>query len=164
MLSKVIIPGALHAPARLRAEIIARSLADTWEAARQEWVLSDVFISDGSGRCLCGHPITEHCVLTNQLTGDQVVVGNVCVQQFMGLDSEVIFRGLRRITENRQAALSPEAITYAFDMGWIDTWARKFYLNTCRKRRLTPKQQAKRVEINAKVLSRCLRREAGNAY
>ena len=61
--------------------------------AKREWVLSDVFISD-LGRCLCSYRITEHCVLTNKLNGNQVVVGNICVEQFIGLPSERLFAAL----------------------------------------------------------------------
>lgn len=147
-----------HVPSRLREEILARSVAGAWDAARQEWVLSDVFISD-LGRCLCGHPITEHCVLTNQLNGNEVVVGNVCVEQFIGLPSERLFAALRRISADIGAALNTETIEHAYREGWLTSWEAKFYRDTKGKRKLSNRQRAIRVQINQQVLERCLRGE-----
>ena len=151
-------------PSRLRKEILARSVAGAWDAARQEWVLSDVFSLDSPGRCLCGHrPISECCVLTNQLNGNEVVVGNVCVEQFIGLPSERLFAAFRRISADRGAALSASAIEFSRDQGWLNEWEVTFCLNTRQKRRLTDRQLAKRRQINEKVLARFLRGGGGNA-
>jgi len=144
-----------HAPGRLRAEIIAVSIADSWDEARGEWALADVYLTDSPGRCLCGHPITEHCLIVNHLNGNEVVVGNVCVQQFIGLPSERLFAALRRISADIGAALNDETIEHAYREGWINNWEASFYLDTMRKRKLWPRQRAKRVEINEKVLARC---------
>src|SRR5262245_49233660 len=92
-------PGA-KPPRRLVEEIIALSIADTWGEARGEWTLSDVYFTDTPGRCLCGHPITEHCLLVNHLNGNEAVVGNHCVKRFLDIPSEPIFAGLRRIAHN----------------------------------------------------------------
>jgi hypothetical protein len=148
-----------HARYQLAAEIIARSVGDTWDDAKREWDLAHVFISapDEPGTCLCGHhPIREHCLLTNRENGNEAVVGNVCVTKFMGLSSEKLFAAFRRIAKNREAALNAEAVDYAHRTGWIDDWQRRFYLDTCRRsrRKLSQKQLAKRVEINRKVLAR----------
>lgn len=146
-----------HVPSRLREEILARSVADTWDAAKLEWALSNVFLSDTLGTCLCGHPITKHCVLANQLRGYEVVVGNVCLEQFTGLSSERLFASLRRISADIGAALSTDAIELACDQGWLSEWETTFYRDTRKKRRLTERQLAKRQQINSKVLARCMR-------
>jgi hypothetical protein len=50
-----------HAPYALIEEILARSEAITWDLARLEWDLLDIFYKRW-GACLCRHfPITEHC-------------------------------------------------------------------------------------------------------
>jgi hypothetical protein len=62
---------------------------------------------EAPGTCICGHfPIIEHCVLQNRLNGNEVVVGNVWVQKFLGLASGTIFEGLRRVMDNRERALN----------------------------------------------------------
>ncbi len=142
-------------PYRLVSRIIALSAADSWEEARQEWSLAGVFFADNHspGTCLCGHqPIIEHCVLHNRENGNVAVVGNVCVTRFMGLPTEGIFAGLRRISRDVRKALNPAAIEFAYAVGWIDWWQRRFYLDTIRRRQLSEKQLAKRIEINGRIL------------
>jgi hypothetical protein len=78
-----ITPQTPHNGYALVREILARSVADNWFDAKQEWRLWRILFSapDDPGTCLCGHfPIREHCVLTNHLNGNEVVVGNVCVK------------------------------------------------------------------------------------
>src|SRR5262249_3814062 len=106
----------------LHEAIIAHSVADTWDAAKREWALSDVYLTDTPGNCLCGHRITEHCVITNYLNDNQVVVGNHCVRQFIGLPSERLFVAIRRISADIGAALNIETIEHAFTEGWINSW------------------------------------------
>jgi hypothetical protein len=153
------LPGdcrATAAPYRLTEEIVALSVADTWREARREWSLSHVFFADADspGTCLCGHPIIEHCVLHNHQNGKEAVVGNVCVTQFMGIRTDRLFGAFRRVMENAEAALTAEAVAYAYGRGWLTDWERAFCRDTCRRRRLSPRQMTKRVEINRLMLSR----------
>jgi len=63
---------------KLTTEIIRRSQADRWDAARLEWELLEVFEADEPDTCLCGHyPIIENCILRNRLNANQVLVGIV---------------------------------------------------------------------------------------
>ncbi len=140
---------------RLFEEIIARSLGKTWNEAKLEWDLQNVYREDQPQTCLCGHtPIIEICVLRNRLNGETADVGNVCVTKFIGLGSELIFAGLRRIAGDQNKALNEAAINYAYGQGWINAWEKGFCLNTARKRKLSPKREAKRLEINRLVLAR----------
>src|SRR5262249_40690092 len=127
-----------------------------------EWSLSHVYFAgpDEPGSCLCSHyPIIEHCVLHNRENGNTAVVGNVCVTRFLGINSEAVFAGLRRVTRDVKAGMSGGAVEYAYSKGWINDWERRFYLDTLRKRQLSPKQRAKRAQVNGKVLSRVTREE-----
>jgi hypothetical protein len=143
-------------PYRLVEEILARSVSADWGAAKAEWSLADVYFADSPGACLCGHaPIVEHCVLVNRRNGNVVTVGNVCVTRFMGiLAADRIFQGLRRVMKDREAKLNKDAVAYAHHKGWINDWELDFYLNTCRKRKLSPRQRAKRSLINEHVVAR----------
>jgi hypothetical protein len=158
--SKVILSrsnGGGNTPWRLVEEIIALSVANTWGEAKLEWRLGHVFFTDPDdpGTCLCGHsPIRECCVITNCLNGNSAVVGNCCVKRFLGLPSGPIFAGLRRVAQDAGKALGAAAIEHAYKFGWISRWEYDFYHDTLRRRRLTPKQRAKRTEINVKVLAR----------
>jgi hypothetical protein len=143
-----------EAPRRLVEGILGRSVSGDWAEARQEWELVEVYFqADPPGACLCGHPITEHCLLVNQLNGNEVVVGNVCVTRFMGLDAEVIFRSLRRVIANNFAALNARTVEHLYNRGYLTDWERRFYLDTWRKRKLSERQREKRAEINVRMLA-----------
>jgi hypothetical protein len=150
-------------PWRLQERILAQSFADSWDAAKREWDLLRVCFADGPVWCACGHPISECCLIVNRLNGNQVVVGNVCVEQFIGLPSERLFAALRRIIADIGAALNAEAIEHAYREGWLTSWEATFYRDTKGRCKLSTRQRAIRVQINQKVLARCLRGEVCNA-
>jgi hypothetical protein len=147
--------GARHARWMLIERILALSEAEIWADAKGEWALDYVFFGDEPGMCLCGRqPIREHCIIRNQKNGNTAVVGNICIKMLLGLPSESIFRALRRVQRNPEAALNKAAIRHAHAKGWINDWEWRFYLDTARKRNLTPRQLVKRLEINGRVLAR----------
>jgi hypothetical protein len=55
-------------------------------------------------------------------------------------------------------SLNVEAIRHAFARGWITEWEHNLYLDVMRKRRLTFKQKAKKLQINELALQRMKRR------
>jgi len=123
-----------------------------------EWELKDVWRQSAAQTCICGqYPIKEICLLRNQRNGKMVEVGNVCVEQFLRLQSGKIFEALHRVAKDNGKALSKEAIEHAHAKGWISDWERGFYLDTIRKRKLSPKQLAKRRQINEIILARTRR-------
>jgi hypothetical protein len=139
---------------RLTAEILARSEASTWDAAKREWKLERVY-RDEPDTCLCGHyPILQHCIIENVLNGNRACVGSVCVNKFLGLPSEAIFRGLDRIAGDPGKTMTVAALEYAQARGWVNSCGAKFYRDTMRKPHLTWKQRAWRVDINTRVLAR----------
>ena len=144
-----------HARYRLVDEIISRSEAKNWDAAKQEWKLDSIYFADSAtpGKCLCGHaPIIELCVIRNRKNGKVAVVGNVCVTRFIGLPAGPLFQDLQRIRRNSASALNTDTIRYARRQGWITEWEEKFSLDTCRWNRLTRRQRETRVKINEKIL------------
>jgi len=143
---------------KLIAEIIKRSVTRAWDQAKLEWSLLEVYEADEPETCLCGHfPIIELCVLKNDQNGVQVTVGNCCVKKFVGLPSDKIFEGVKRVRKDGSKSLNAEAVQHAFDRGWINEWERSFYMNVMRKRDLTYKQKSKKLQINELVLRRMRR-------
>jgi hypothetical protein len=154
-----------HAAYRLTQEILSRSVARTWAEARREWELAYVYFAEVPGTCLCGHhPILENCVIVSRENGNEAVVGNVCVTRFLGIDSEAVFRSLRRVLEDPTRPLNEAAVEHAYGRGWLNDWEREFLLGTSRKRSLSPRQRAKRVQINRKVLGLVRAAARGGAY
>jgi hypothetical protein len=83
---------------QLTKEIVARSDAKVWDAAKLEWALEEVYESEEPDTCLCGHfPIIEICVLRNRVNKNTAIVGNCCVKKFIGLPSDRIFQAAKRV-------------------------------------------------------------------
>jgi hypothetical protein len=143
----------------LTTEIISRSVAKTWDEAKLEWALLEVYEAEKPETCLCGHfPIIELCVLSNRRNRLQATVGNCCVKKFIGLPSDRIFLAVKRIRKDPSKSLNAEAIQHAFERRWIGEWEKNFYFDIMRKRNLSAKQAAKKNEINQLVLARIKRR------
>ena len=81
----------------LKAHILALSEAESFEVARLEWILEFVEVSEEFDSCPCGQEIKEHCFIRNTRTGHQTYVGNVCVNQFIGINTGNLFDGLKRL-------------------------------------------------------------------
>ncbi len=138
---------------QLAREIIALSESSNWDRAKQEWKLENIYISDEAQTCLCGHwPIKELCYLGNSKNGNEAIVGNVCVNKFMGISSDKIFAAIKRVAKDPNKSLNIEAIDVGFNNGWINEWESDFYIDILRKRNLTSKQADKKRQINRKFV------------
>ena len=138
---------------KLTTEILALSSTSKWETAKLEWDLHEVFESEEPETCLCGHyPIIENCVLRNKFNAHLATVGNCCVKKFIGLPSDLIFQAVKRIRACITKSLNGEAVSYAYERGWINEWEFSFYADIMRKRVLSPKQTATKEKINRKFL------------
>ena len=130
---------------KLGREIVSLSVATTWDKARLEWDIDEIYIQEEPDTCLFGHfPINEICVLRNRKNDATAVVGNVCVKKFMKLRSDKVFDAIKRVTADETRALNVEAIEHAFAKGWINEWERSFYLDTWRLRALSANRENKR--------------------
>jgi len=147
---------------KLISEIISRSVADQWEEAKQEWTLKQIYMADEPETCLCGHyPIIECCILGNNQNQNSAMVGNCCVKKFMKeLGSNIIFQGVKRISKDNSKAPNEALAEYAMRQNWVSDWEYVFLLDTCSKRKLSPKQESKRSEINQRILKNM--RKAGS--
>jgi hypothetical protein len=146
----------------LAEKILELSVAKTWDEAKLEWSLLEVFKEEEPDTCLCGHyPIFDNCIIQNRQNGALATVGNVCVKKFLGFPSDKIFRAVSRIAQDEKRSLNAEAIDHAHGKGWISDWERKFCFDTLRKRDLSSKQLAKRIQINRKVLGLIARNRPG---
>lgn len=143
---------------QLTDQIIQRSVAQTWNEAKLEWSLLEVYEADEPETCLCGHfPIIELCVLVNRKNDIQATVGNCCVKKFLGLPSDKIFQAVKRVRKDASKSLNAEAIQHAYDRHWINDWEKEFYFDVMRKRNLSSKQVTKKLQINQNVLSKMRR-------
>jgi hypothetical protein len=139
---------------KLTEEIIKRSESQTWDIAKLEWSLHQIYEADEPETCLCGHfPIIEICNLRNKLNGKFATVGNCCVKKFIGLPSDLIFQAVKRVRKDIEKSLNSEAIHHAHEKVWINDWEFKFTIDTMRKRNLSAKQLKTRTTVNEKMLA-----------
>jgi hypothetical protein len=107
---------------KLTEEIIKRSQAQSWDAARLEWGLEDVYFVEDPETCLCGHyPIKEICTLRNTVNGQSADVGNCCVKKFLGLPSDKIFQAVKRVKVDWDDILGVRGVCYAVIAGGVPT-------------------------------------------
>lgn len=138
----------------LTKEILALSQSKSWDEAKREWMLHNIYEADEFETCLCGHyPIKEICILQNNQNKNTATVGNCCVKKFIGLPSDLIFQAVKRVRKDEGKSLNLEAITHAYRKGWINEWEYKFSIDTMNKRKLTDNQLDKRMQVNAKMLN-----------
>jgi hypothetical protein len=136
---------------QLKAEILKLSNAEDWPAARREWRLSAVYDAQQHRTCLCGHhPIREICVIVNNVNGNRTEVGNVCVKKFLGLSSDRVFQGLRRIRKDQSKSLNEDALVFFRHLFSPPEY--EFLQDTMRKRVLTHRQLNWRKALNNRVL------------
>lgn len=142
-----------HNLERLSEHILALSRAQSFAAARTEWVLEYVEMSDEPDYCPCGQQIREHCYVRNTVTGHQTYVGNVCVHQFIGIATESLFDGLKRIRDNPRGNANLAVIKYAEERGFLYDKEPEFLRSTVRKRVASPAQAAWKEKINRRILN-----------
>jgi len=141
---------------RLKAHILPLSRSPDFSVARSEWVLEAVEVSEEFDHCPCGQEIKEHCYLQNTVTGHRTYVGNVCVSQFIGIDTGTLFDGLKRIRDDPKANANLAVIAYAEERGFLYDKEPAFLASTIRKRILSSAQAAWKEKINRRILARTI--------
>ncbi|ADG67933.1 conserved hypothetical protein [Planctopirus limnophila DSM 3776] len=143
---------------KLHEHILCLSQSDDWEHARSEWRLYQIYHSETSLTCPCGqYPINEICVIVNQFTNVTTEVGNVCVNNFLQIASNDLFKSVRYVREDAGRSFNVAMIEYAHQQRFINDWEYKFYNDIRRKRALTGRQKEKKIQVNEKIL-KCITR------
>ncbi|MDH5327693.1 MAG: hypothetical protein OEY58_19740 [Gammaproteobacteria bacterium] len=145
---------------RLKAHILPRSNANTFQSARNEWKLVGVELRQSWSHCPCGQKIKERCYLENQLNGAKTYVGNVCVNRFIGIDTGNLFAGLKRIAENDTANANEDLIIHAYNLGYIYEKEYHFLMQTKRKIKLSDKQKSWKQKINRRIVNQTVVRSS----
>jgi hypothetical protein len=153
------ITAMAHNFENLKAHILPLSEASTFHQAKTEWKLVDVELHDEWDNCPCGKDIKELCVIENQLNGKRNHVGNVCVNQFIGIETGNLFPGLKRIAIDETANANADLIDHAFRLGYIFENEYKFLMETQRKRNLSAKQTEWKIKINRRILNKTIVRK-----
>lgn len=138
----------------LKAHILPLSIAADFEAARKEWKLVGVEISEEVDYCPCGKEIREHCYIANHQSGNQTFVGNVCINRFLQIDTGNLFAGLKRIARNASANPNEDLIRHAKELGYLFEGEYSFLMSIRLKRKLSPAQRSWRDKINRRIINK----------
>lgn len=133
-------------------EIKERSRSNNWDEAKLEWNVVDMEFVDEPEMCLCGHfPIVEVFTLENKYTGENVRVGNVCVNKF--IHKNKAFDGYKRILKSETASATMDLLQFARDKGIITVRDYDFYVSIIKKRVLSERQSKWKVDINLRIIN-----------
>ena len=132
-------------------------------SAKNEWKLVDVEIQEDWDNCPCGKDIKELCYIQNQLNGNKTYVGNVCVNQFIGIQTGNLFSGLKRIAKDPTANPNEDLIIHSYNLGYIFEAEYKFLMETKHKRKLSDKQKAWKEKINRRIVNKTVVRNKATA-
>lgn len=125
-----------------------------WAATLNEWEV-DCVKHGGPHFCACGHnPIYKICWLCNRETAARIIVGSVCVKQFLEIDVSHLLTDLQELEKKWTARLHDLTIGWVADKGWITSWEEDFLFSVQRRRQLTPRQQQKLQQINRQLWDR----------
>ena len=138
----------------LQAHIVPLSEADNFHDATAEWKLFDVAVHENWDNCPCGKEIKELCYIQNELNGNKTYVGNVCVNNFIGIATGNLFAGLKRIAVDETANPNEDLIEHAYELGYIFENEYKFLMDTKRKRNLSTRQLGWKLKINRRIINK----------
>ncbi len=138
--------------AKLSEHIVALSESKNFAQSCKEWRLFRVELHDEYGMCPCGQHIKEHCFIQNTLNGNTTHVGNVCVENFIGIKTGQIFSGIHRIIESADSNANLDLLAYALAAQIINHREHVFLSDVCRKRKFTDRQASWKRSLNLKII------------
>lgn len=141
-----------HSLENLKRHILPRSKASDFDMAKREWDLLDIEISEVADSCPCGQAIHDICHIRNRETGEVTYVGNVCINKFIGVDTQALFAGFKKIRKCESANMNAELIHYASSHGLLYPREEEFLYGTARKRNLSLAQLKWKRDINRRVI------------
>lgn len=144
----------------LKNHILPLSNSNDFHSAKNEWKLVDVEIQEDWDNCPCGQDIKELCYIQNQLNGNKTYVGNVYVNQFIGIQTGNLFAGLKRIAKDITANANEDLIIHSYRLGYIYESEYKFLMDTKNKRKLSDKQIAWKEKINRRIVNKTVVRKS----
>ena len=138
---------------KLIDEIIKRSESKIWDTAKLEWYLNDIELSYDFSSCLCSHPIKELCFIRNKLNSSDAIVGNCCVTKFFNFGTKTIFKSIKKITKDKSKSFNSVDLIFLFNNKKITEWEYNFYSDIINKKKLSPRQKEKKIQVNEKILN-----------
>jgi len=142
---------------KLIKRILDLSESDNWISAKKEWVVANIF--EEEAECLCGHSIFENCQIENKNNGNSAIVGNVCVNKFLELDSDKLFQGIKKIRKDLNKSTSRNLLDFCLSKKVLTQIEYDFYVFIIKKRKLHESVFSQKRDINSKIVLFFLKEE-----
>ena len=141
----------------LQAQILQRSKSKDWKTAALEWEVVNIY-EDPDGTCVCGYnPITQHNVLCNCYTREQLVVGRICVRRFLpDKKVEKLWQALDRLKAAPDTSVPLVLIEAAEQYSWCDEVECAFLKKLRYRQTISPRQKAWRNSLARRILYQAL--------
>ena len=148
---------------KLHDKLLFKSDAPLWDDARFEWKRGDTYWCSSWGSCVCDHRIRERCEIHNTRNGEQAVVGNCCINQFLARlhisePTRSMIASIRKVQRDPSRALNKYTLHVAQQNRVITEAELNEYLATARRKGEAEKER--RRDINARVLAAAERKTA----
>lgn len=133
---------------RLIDSLLAKSTSTEWDIAKLEWELTQITV--GSDTCSCGKTsIHRICLLTNVSTLQTAILGSTCVEKYLYINCEHIFKDVEKGFGNRFVKLT--TLEFAYSRKYISEWEFNVYNNLRSWKKLSDKQKVIRDKVNSRV-------------
>lgn len=133
---------------RLIDSLLAKSRDTEWDIAKLEWELTQITV--GTGTCSCGKtPIHRICLLTNVSTAQTAILGSTCVEKYLYINCEHIFKDVEKGFGDRFVKLA--TLEFAYSRGYVTEWEFNVYQDLRSWRKLSEKQKGVRDKVNSRV-------------
>ena len=77
-----------------------------FDIARREWELKGIYYAEELTKCHCGQNIKEMCNINNILNKNELIVGNCCVEKFIGIKVKGLYKAIVNIVESTDSPIS----------------------------------------------------------
>ena len=138
---------------QLKRHILSLSYAKDFDAARREWKLIGIEVSEEFDNCPCGKDTKEHCYIKNERNGKTTYVGNVCINR-IGIKTGNLFEGLKRIKLDSSSNANEDLIIHAYEFGYIYEDEYDFLRSIRHKKELSEKQLGWKQKINHRIINK----------
>jgi hypothetical protein len=133
---------------RLVEGLLSRSSSPSWDIAKLEWELAAITI--GINSCICGkNPIKYICLLTNSHTNETAILGSTCVEKYLNISCDTIFKDMEKDVTNRFVKI--DTLKFAYARGYVNDWEYEVYQDLQKWKKLSAKQKGLRDTINLRI-------------
>lgn len=118
-----------------------------------EWEITKIKKDyENENYCICTHPITELVYIQNKLNGNELIIGNCCMDK-IGKVPERMTNNLFRLKKDITKSMNRDLIDFIQQKyNLLTKWEFNFYLDIMKKRKLSDRQMEIKQKINQKVI------------